>query len=253
MRYAFCSLLCLHLSACSLRGAPRSPTSGVPAGVDIVWVVIPGGKYPIGCSPGDEICFPDERPRHTRELAGFEIAATETTQAQYRAATGASPSSFAGCDDCPVEGLTWGEAARFCQAVGGRLPTEAEWEVAARANTTTRYPCGDDPACLDAIAWYKPNAAGATHRVKQKRPNAFGLYDTLGNVLEFVADPYAEDAYAKIPPNDAQAPMRGSAHVLRGGAWFFSAEFLRVSLRNHDGEPIVKASSRGVRCAREPR
>jgi eukaryotic-like serine/threonine-protein kinase len=231
-------------------GAP-APTPGIAASDAIRWISIPAGSFEMGCSPRDTDCMPDELPRHSVELAALEMAETEATQAHYKAVMGVDPSGFAGCGDCPVEGLTWADADRFCRAVGGRLPTEAEWEYAARASATTRYSCGDDVACLDATAWFKANAGGATHPVRQKKPNAFGLYDMLGNVLEFAVDFYAEDAYAKSLGERPEGPGTGEAHVLRGGAWDFPAKFMRVSLRNHDAERIMKPAFRGVRCARD--
>ena len=119
------------------------------------------------------------------------------TQQAYQRVTGQNPSDFKGAN-LPVETVSWDEAQSYCQAIGGRLPTEAEWEYAARAGSTgARY--GD----LDQIAWYSGNSGGKTHEVGQKQANAWGLFDMLGNVWQWTADWYAQ----------------GQSRALRGGAW----------------------------------
>lgn len=261
MRFALSHVLSiLALSACGSES--QADTSGLTAagtggagagtggGVGDTWIAIPQGEFSMGCSPGDGDCFPDEEPAHMAQISAFEMRETEITQSEYEAFAGANPSGFAGCADCPVDGVTWEQARLFCEAAGGRLPTEAEWEYAARGGATTRYPCGDDPACLDAIAWYATNAGSETHPVRTKAPNAFGLHDMIGNVLELVSDTYDAGYYATSPAIDPQGPVSGTRHVLRGGVWGFTAQFMRVSLRNHDGEPIVEPAYRGFRCAR---
>ena len=130
--------------------------------------------------------------------------------------------------------MTWYNAYDYCTAVGGRLPTEAEWEYAARAGTDTIYICGDDPSCLDSIAWYWENSGYTTHPVCQKTPNAWGLCDMAGNVWQSVNDWFDPDYYSVSPPNDPQGPATGGYRVLRGGGW--SADnyyFLRASVRNY--------------------
>jgi len=124
--------------------------------------------------------------------------------------------------------VSWEDARRYCEVVGGRLPTEAEWEYAARADSEdARY--GD----LDEIAWHRSNSGSKTHPVGQKLPNAWGLYDTLGNVLEWVADWYGKDYYraSLIPAVDPKGPDSGSLRVLRGGSCYHRLGNLRVSLR----------------------
>lgn len=217
----------------------------------------------MGCSPGDTDCdwsgfgFGEE-PRHTVHTAAFEMTETEITQAQYAAVMGENPAFHRDCGwDCPVEYMPshWHDAVAFCEAVGGRLPTEAEWEYAARAGTTTRFTCGDDDGCLDRIAWFRGNSDGHPHPVKQKEPNAFGLYDMLGNVMEWTSD-CAHPDYAGAPAN-AREPWTGgdcTRHVFRGGCYGCGEEDYdprgtRVSVRNWDGEDI-RGIADGFRCVR---
>ena len=147
-------------------------------GQKYVW--IPPGQFLKGCSTSDGECFPDEYPQRKVTLTrGFWLAVTETTQAQFQKLMGYNPSVFDG-STLPVDSVSWVEADAYCSAVNGRLPSDAEWEFAARGGTTTpRY------GNLDDIAWYWDNSNFTTHPVGTKKPNAFGLYDMLGNVVEW--------------------------------------------------------------------
>jgi formylglycine-generating enzyme required for sulfatase activity len=206
----------------------------------IEWAPIPTGSFMMGCSPGDEDCAKDEKPRHSVNVNAFLIMSHETTQSQYRSVIGNNPSNFKKCgDDCPVENVSWHEAKAFCQKIGGRLPTEAEWEYATRAGTGTKNYCGDN--CLDRVAWYTENSGRITHPVKKMQPNAWGLYDTLGNVWEWVEDCYSQ-GYDEKP---------GCwVHVLRGGSFDYYARSIRVSYRLR-GDPDLHDSNSGFRCARD--
>ena len=146
-------------------------------GLTYVW--IPAGKFQMGCSPGDAECGDDEKPVHEVTITkGFWLGQTSVTQQAYERVTGKNPASHKG-PNLPVEEVDWEEARAYCTAIGGRLPTEAEYEYAARAGSTVaRY------GNLDEIAWYKGNSGGASHEVAQKLPNAFGLYDMLGNTWQ---------------------------------------------------------------------
>ena len=171
----------------------------------------------------------DEKPARSVDIAGgFWLGQTPVTQQAFQRVTGQSPSYFKGAN-LPVESVNWDEAQSYCQAIGGRLPTEAEWEYAARAGTTgARY--GD----LDQIAWYRGNSGGQTREVGQKQPNAWGLFDMLGNVWQWTADWYTE----------------GQTRSLRGGSWLNVPRDVRVSGRFRFG-PGDHINSLGFRCVGE--
>ncbi len=217
------------------------------------WKSIPGGTFQMGCSPGDAECKGDENPAHQVTLSDFEMLETEVTEGQYLAVIGSNPSAHyngANGADMPVENLTRSQAKAFCQAVGGRLPTEAEWEYAARGKTTTKYYCGYDDSCLGGIAWYSDNSSSQKHPVKWKTPNAYGLYDILGNVSEWTNDFYG--GYSADPQTNPQGPVSGSDRVARGGTFVnygAGVFFLRVSDRGRVNLDYF-SSAIGFRCAR---
>ena len=213
------------------------------------WLAIGAGGFDMGCSTGDSDCEPDESPSHAVNISEFEMTETEITQTQYENVMGDNPSANI-CPDCPVERISWNDADEYCAAVGGFLPTEAQWEYAARAGTTTPYYCGGDTACLDLVAWYTDNAGGVTNQVALKNANAFGLYDMLGNVWEWVADWYDAAYYASSPADDPPGPGTGTEKVFRGGSWFSDFAALRVSNRIHwDSGSMFNET--GFRCARD--
>jgi formylglycine-generating enzyme required for sulfatase activity len=215
----------------------------------LTWVTIPAGSFAMGWSPGDYLAEADEYPRHDVTLSVFRMTATEITQQQYQTVAGVHENANEGCVDCPVEVVTWFEAEAYCEAVGGHLPTEAQWEYAARAGTTTKYYCGDDPECLAGIAWMYPNSGEISHRVGLKTPNVFGLYDMLGNVWEWVHDYYGAAYYRKSPDQDPVGPATGMYRILRGASFYDSdPAYLRVSFRPND-EPEIAYGNIGFRCA----
>lgn len=189
----------------------------------------------MGCSTGGTDCLPDEKPAHAVTITtGFWLGQTPVTQAAYRRVTGSSPSHFKG-DGLPVEQVSCAQARNYCRAIGGRLPTEAEWEYAARAGSTgARY------GSLNEIAWYAGNSGGRTHRAGQKRPNAFGLYDMLGNVWQWTA---GEGPGTAVPPGAA-------APTLRGGSWGSYPMYVRVSCRFRPSERM-RGWDFGLRCVWE--
>ncbi len=208
----------------------------------------------MGCSENQSHCDNDERPAHRVRLSsGFEIGKYEVTQAQWVAVMGSNPSQFQG-PALPVESVNWHAArefvARLNRADGPylyRLPTEAEWEYAARAGARNQR-IGE----LDDIAWYGANSGGQTHEVGTKQPNAWGLHDMLGNVWEWCWDRYRADYYSKSPESDPRGPALGGFRVLRGGSWYRYVWFLRHSARFRD-RPAARHRHVGLRCVRTKR
>jgi formylglycine-generating enzyme required for sulfatase activity len=174
---------------------------------------------------------------------------TEVTQAQWQAVMGNNPSYFKNCPQCPVETVSWEDAQRFVDKLNAqndgfkyRLPTEAEWEYAARSGTT-----GDYAGNLDSMAWYSGNSGNKTHEVATKQPNAWGLYDMHGNVWE-----WCEDWYGDYPSGAVTNPTgaaSGSYRVFRGGSWYFDAVNLRSAYRNRNS-PSLRLSRLGFRVVR---
>jgi len=182
----------------------------------------------MGCSMHDQECFEWEiRRREIRLNKGFWIGQTEVTQQAYQSVTGRNPSRYIGSRR-PVDQVSWTDARSYCAAVEMRLPTEAEWEFAARDGSSEgRY------GPLDAVAWYDPNSGDQTHEVGKKSANGYGLFDTLGNLWEWVEDAYEADSAKRI---------------LRGGSFFNPARDLRVTSRLW-ATPDTAHRDMGFRCA----
>jgi len=250
------------ICAGGLFTSPQRPNSGEVKvnpkdGLKYVW--IPPGTFMMGCSPGDNECHPSEKPPHqVRITKGFWLGQTEVPVDAYKRFAGATGrqmplDSFGGKPDnpgwggevMPIVDVTWVEAQAYCHWAGGRLPTEAEWEYAARAGSTeARY------GPIDEIAWYMNNSGNKPHQVGQKRPNSFGLYDMLGNVWEWVNDGYDVNYYRNSPLQDPKGPVNDVFSVLRGGGWGNYPRNVRVSLR-HWGNPGVRDVNVGFRCGGE--
>ncbi len=196
----------------------------------IVFVYIPGGSFMMG-SPEGGGSEDDEHPQHMVTLDGFWMSRYEVTQAQYEAVVGNNPSHFRGADR-PVEQVSWNEAMAFCEKFAGsgvRLPTEAEWEYACRAGTSTRYYWGD--TMNGDYCWYRGNSGGETHPVGTKKPNAWGLYDMSGNAREWCLDWYDGKYYESSPEKNPTGPQRGEDRVLRGGDWSNGDSFVGSAYR----------------------
>ena len=203
-------------------------------GMELVW--IPPGEFMMGSKfqpwdvtrkyGGSPVRWQNEHPQRKVTLTrGFWMAQSEVTQAQYRAVMGSNPSHFKG-DNLPVEMVSWHHTMEFCKKLSekeGRtysLPTEAQWEYAARAGTDTAFCFGDDPdSILAEYAWWSGNSGWHTNPVKAKKANAFGLYDMHGNVWEWCLDWY-QDSYDGLGQVNPLGPRSGQSSVVRGGAWY---------------------------------
>jgi formylglycine-generating enzyme required for sulfatase activity len=194
----------------------------------------------------------DEEPSHEVQITrGFEMGKYEVTQAQWYVVMDANPSHFNG-PDLPVETVSWNDAQEFIGKLNAmndgyryRLPTEAEWEYAARAGTTGAW-AGD----LDSMAWYRANSGVQTHPVGQKQPNAWGLHDMLGNVWEWCQDWYGENHDQNSPMSNPTGPSSGVFHVLRGGDFGLFATDAPFALR-FGYLPEIRYPSAGFRLVRE--
>ena len=144
--------------------------------------------------------------------------------------------------------LSWFAAKAYCEWAGGRLPTEAEWEKACRAGSTTRYCFGESETQLSDYAWYDDNSARRTHAVGQKKPNAWGLYDMHGNVWEWCSDWYGGDYYENSQESDPEGPSSGSFRVGRGGSWYYDARDCR-SANRIIGSPGLRYELLGFRVS----
>jgi formylglycine-generating enzyme required for sulfatase activity len=197
------------------------------------FVSIPPGSFSMGSPDSEKDGYGDEGPVRSVEITrAFYMGRYEVTQDQYMAVMGRNPSKFSG-GNLPVETVSWEEAVAFCEKIGGRLPTEAEWEYACRAGSETQFCYGDDPnyAQLGEYAWYPGNSGSTTHAIGQKKPNSFGLYDMHGNVYEWCSDWFA--AYANEQTVDPVGPPSGQSRVCRGGGWRRFARYCRSAARNH--------------------
>lgn len=283
----------LGLAWAVAQGLTSSQNAGAKNAIGMEFVKVAPGEFSMGCSTGDSACTAEEKPTHHVQLTkAFEIGKYEVTQAQWQAVMGSNPSTIKG-DDHPVETVAKEEVHDFLAKLNARndgykyrLPTEAEWEYAARAGTT-----GPLTGSLDEVAWHGDNSGDETHPVGQKKPNAWGLYDMLGNVREWVEDGYGRYSDAAVvdptgaPAQPGQGRGRGGGRqgggngqfrgggggggrrgggqqgrggpgrqlpIMRGGGWDNSADFLRVSARYHYYGPTLRVSDVGFRAVREP-
>ena len=196
------------------RLAPRLTNS-----VGMEFILIPAGTFTMGAIDS----YPDEQPIRTVHISRpFYLGKYEVTQAQWEAVMGYNPSAWRGQRNLPVEQVSWEDVQEFLRRLNTeegriryRLPTEAEWEYAARAGTTTVYSFGNDVSRLDEYAWYGGNAAHTSHPIGQLKPNAWGLHDMHGNVWEWVYDWY--EPYPTGTVTDPQGPAAGLNRVFRGG------------------------------------
>jgi formylglycine-generating enzyme required for sulfatase activity len=246
------------------KRTPAMPRREWTNSIGMKLVRIEPGVYLMGSPESDKEASDDEKPQHRVLISkAFYLGAHEVTQGQYQAVMGNNPSTFKGSDDLPAETVSWLDAVAFCnklsehenrtpcylvtgdQVINGngyRLPTEAEWEYACR------YPFSDGQTSLGEHAWYDANSERKTHPVGQKRPNAWGLYDMLGNVWEWTGDWYDKKYYSSSPPTDPRGAAKGSFRVSRGDCWFDDASDCRPASRKW-GVAGLRDSVLGFRVA----
>jgi formylglycine-generating enzyme required for sulfatase activity len=212
------------------------------SGVKLAMVLIPAGEFLMGSPDSDEDAPDWEKPQHrVRITKPFYLGKYPVTQEQWQAVMGSNPSRIKGPKH-PVEMVRWNDCQAFLRKLnakaGGQagkfaLPTEAQWEYACRAGSTTQYSFGDEQSELGEYAWYAENSGGKTHPVGEKRPNPWGLYDMHGNVWVWCQGWYDDRYYANSPTDDPKGPSRGGLRVLRGGGWINPAEHCRSAWRSN--------------------
>jgi formylglycine-generating enzyme required for sulfatase activity len=213
---------------------------------------IPAGEFSMGSSADDPIVYPweatHEQPQHQVYLSGYYIDRCEVTNAAYERIkpSRTRDAKRSPCDDCPVVNVSWHDAREYCaaQRPAKRLPTEAEWEKAAKGGLASA------PEPLGEYAWYAKNSIERAQPVGRKRPNAYGVHDMLGNVREWTADWYDPGYYRLSVRNDPKGPATGTRRVERGGAFFLPRRGVTSTIRyNHP--PEFRLYFLGFRCARD--
>jgi formylglycine-generating enzyme required for sulfatase activity len=205
--------------------------------LNIDMVAVRGGTFTMGCTAeqGSD-CEDDEKPAHTVTVSDFYIGKYEVTQAQWVAVMGSNPSYFIGDNHLPVERVSWDDLQEFIRKLNTltgktyRLPTEAEWEFAARGGNKSAGYKYSGSNNIDNVTWYDGNRGDKTHAVGSKSPNELGIYDMSGNVYEWCSDWYGD--YSSSSQTNPKGSSSGSNRVLRGGSWYTLAQYCRVSFRS---------------------
>ena len=214
-------------------------------------VRVEGGTFTMGATAeqGSD-ANEDEKPAHQVTLSSYMIGKTEVTQELWEAVMGSNPSDFKG-SNLPVEEVSWEDCQTFIRKLNAltgknfRLPTEAEWEFAARGGNNSRGYKYSGSNTVSNVAWYKDNSSSTTHPVATKAPNELGIYDMSGNVWEWCSDWYG--SYSSSSQYNPTGSNTGSSRVLRGGSWFYYAFACRVSGRGYTDETTLRGSDFGLR------
>ena len=218
-------------------------------GVSFKMIAVEGGTFHMGSNDGESES--DEKPVHSVTLSRYYIGQTEVTQALWKAVMGGNPSCFTG-DNLPVEKVSWYDCQEFISRLNQltgekfRLPTEAEWEFAARGGNQSKGYIYSGSNEIDDVAWYRDNASCETQPVATKQANELGIYDMSGNVWEWCQDWYG--SYSSSAQTNPTGPTSGCFHVLRGGCWNINVERCHAAYRDSD-IPSLKSTSVGLRLA----
>lgn len=288
MRFVICLVLLLPLTACLSNekigtlfparilksSASPSELTEIPGFSDVTnslgmkFVLLDAGSFTMGSPPLEADRDADEIPHTVTLTKAFYMQTTEVTQGQWVAIMKTNPSKFSGDTFLPVEQVSWNDVQTFIQKLNEknegqyRLPTEAEWEFAARAGTSTAYYCGNSASCLDktdwvlkyegelgGIDWFYRMKESKTNLVGQKFENGWFLYDMHGNVSEWVQDWYSD--YPNSAVTDPVGPSTGSDRVSRGGSWYIGSKFARSANRFKD-TPDTGIKDLGFRLVYKP-
>lgn len=238
--FLFTLSLTLMLFSMTDAGAQEANRTFTVNGESFTMIYVQGGTFTMGATTEQGYdAFEDEYPAHSVTLSNYMIGQTEVTQALWKAVMGNNPSVFKSDSRLPVDNICWDDCQTFITKLNSitgehfRLPTEAEWEFAARGGKNSlgyKYSGGNT---IDFVAWYSVNSSRATHQVASKTPNELGIYDMCGNVWEWCNDWYEQDYYSSSPSNNPQGPSSSltAYRVLRGGSWLLKAPYCRVSYR----------------------
>ena len=224
--------------------------------INMEFVLIPSGSFRMGGDKVSEQAEDHETPRHiVRFNNEFFLGKYEVIQTQWTGIMDSNPSEFRD-DSRPVESVSWNDVQKFILKLNSkeetdtyRLPTEAEWEYAARAGSENSYTFGGDATMLSQYAWYKTNSGGETHPVGQLEPNGWGLYDMHGNVHEWCQDWFDRNYYSRSPSNAPAGPSTGLAKALRGGDWGSEDWYCRCASRSL-GSPDRRSNRLGFRLVK---
>ena len=223
-------------------------------GVSFDMIAVEGGTFTMGATAEQASdAYSDEKPTHQVTLSSYYIGKTEVTQELWQAVMGSNPSGFSGAN-LPVEKVSWEDCQIFIAILNEltgkyfRLPTEAEWEYAARGGSKSQGYKYSGSNTVDDVAWYPSNSSSKTHPVATKAPNELGIYDMSGNVLEWCSDWYSSSYYSSSSQYNPTGPASGSRRVYRGGSWGSSARLCRVSYRDYNG-PSYRFYNLGLRLA----
>ncbi len=225
-------------------------------GVSFKMIAVEGGTFLMGSPESDAEAPDDEKPQHEVTLSNYYIGETEVTQELWEAVMGSNPSSFVG-PKLPVEKVTWDDCQAFIGKLNAqtgktfRLPTEAEWEYAARGGKKSKGYTYSGSNTKGNVAWYDGSSGGTTHEVGTKQANELGIYDMSGNVWEWCQDWYGDTYYENSSTIAPQGPASGTDRVLRGGSWYSNAQFCRVAHRGLTHQHS-RNSNRGLRLVLAP-